>query len=106
MQSGAFFLGQFRSGRDAFFRRPAPPHPGGIPHLPDAITREAYSQEVSSLGFWPGNAAAPRHSSIPMRILSHRVSPGKDATGRGFLHPQLHEFILPYDEVRSAEITR
>ena len=59
MQPGPFFLGQLRSGCNAFFGTAAPPHPGGIPHLPDAVTREAYSQEVSSAGFWPGNAAMP-----------------------------------------------
>ena len=37
-----------------FSGRPAPPHPGGIPNLPDSVTREAYSHEVSSAGFWPG----------------------------------------------------
>ncbi len=40
-----------------FSGRPAPPHPGGIPHLPDWVTREAYSHEVSSCGFWPGGGA-------------------------------------------------
>ena len=46
-----FFWGSFDLAVTRFSGRPAPPHPGGIPHLPDAITREAYSQEVSSLGF-------------------------------------------------------
>ena len=41
-----------------FSGRPAPPHPGGIPGLPDRITREAYSHEVSSAGFWPGGVTA------------------------------------------------
>ncbi len=35
-----------------FSGRKAPPHPGGLPGLPDRITREAYSHEVSSAGFW------------------------------------------------------
>src|SRR5439155_23431760 len=54
-----FFWGSFDLAVTRFSVRPSPPHPGGIPHLQDAITREAYSQEVSSLGFWRGNAAAP-----------------------------------------------
>ncbi|HEY2614617.1 MAG TPA: DUF5996 family protein, partial [Chthoniobacterales bacterium] len=54
-----FFWGSFDLAVTRFSGRPAPPHPGGVPHLPDAITREAYSQEVSSLGFWPGNATMP-----------------------------------------------
>src|SRR5262249_23761035 len=57
---GRLFFVWAGSGRGVrlFGGRPPPPHPGGVPHLPDAITREAYSQEVSSLGFWPGNTAA------------------------------------------------
>ncbi|PYI50595.1 MAG: hypothetical protein DMC62_08810, partial [Verrucomicrobia bacterium] len=49
-----FFWDSFDLAVTRFSGRPAPPHPGGVPHLPDAIAREAYSQEVSSLGFWPG----------------------------------------------------
>ena len=55
-----FFWGSFDLAVTRFSGRQAPPHPGGIPHLPDAITREAYSQEVSSLGFWPGADAMPQ----------------------------------------------
>ena len=54
-----FFWGSFDLAVTRFSGRPAPPHPGGIPHLPDTVTREAYAQEVSSVGFWPGNAASP-----------------------------------------------
>src|SRR5262249_10177362 len=52
-----FFWGSFDLAVTRFSGRAAPPHPGGIPHLPDMVTREAYSQEVSSVGFWPGSAA-------------------------------------------------
>ena len=54
-----FFWGSFDLAVTRFSGRQAPPHPGGVPHLPDVVAREAYSQEVSSLGFWPGNAAMP-----------------------------------------------
>ena len=54
-----FFWGSFDLAVTRFSGRRAPQHPGGVPHLPDAITREAYSHEVSSLGFWPGNEAMP-----------------------------------------------
>ncbi|HEV2865210.1 MAG TPA: DUF5996 family protein, partial [Allosphingosinicella sp.] len=54
-----FFWGSFDLAVTRFSGRPAPLHPGGIPHLPDAVTREAYSHEVSSAGFWPGGAGAP-----------------------------------------------
>jgi hypothetical protein len=87
-----------------FSGRAAPQHPGGIPHLPDAITREAYSQEVSSLGFWPGNAASPTPIFYsyaypePAGFAEAKVRP--DAA---VYLSQLHEFILPYDAVRTAD---
>ena len=49
-----FFWGSFDLAVTRFSGRPAPRHPGGVPNLPDAVTREAYSHEVSSAGFWPG----------------------------------------------------
>lgn len=51
-----FFWGSFDLAVTRFSGRPAPRHPGGIPNLPDAVTREAYSHEESSAGFWPGGA--------------------------------------------------
>ncbi|HEX3406583.1 MAG TPA: DUF5996 family protein, partial [Caulobacteraceae bacterium] len=51
-----FFWGAADLAVTRFSGRRAPLHPGGIPHLPDAVTREAYSHEVSSAGFWPGDA--------------------------------------------------
>jgi hypothetical protein len=87
-----------------FSGRAAPQHPGGIPHLPDAITREAYSQEVSSLGFWPGNAASP---TPIFYSYAYPEPPGfADAKVRpdaAVYLSQLHEFILPYDAVRTAD---
>jgi Family of unknown function (DUF5996) len=49
--------GSFDLAVTRFSGRAAPPHPGGVPNLPDAVTGEAYSHEVSSAGFWPGGAA-------------------------------------------------
>jgi hypothetical protein len=72
--------------------------------LPDAITREAYSQEVSSLGFWPGNSAMPTPVFYsyaypePQGFAEAKVRP--DAA---VYEPKLREFILPYDAVRYAE---
>jgi Family of unknown function (DUF5996) len=99
-----FFWGSFDLAVTRFSGRPAPPHPGGIPHLPDAITREAYSQEVSSLGFWPGN------DQIPTALFYSYAYPSPDGFAQAKVkpaaasfHPQLREFVLPYDEVRGAE---
>jgi hypothetical protein len=99
-----FFWGSFDLAVTRFSGRPAPPHPGGVPHLPDEITREAYSQEVSSLGFWPGNAAAP----TPLFYsYAYPEPPGfaqaKIRPDAAFYEAKLREFILPYDAVRSAE---
>jgi hypothetical protein len=99
-----FFWGSFDLAVTRFSGRLAPPHPGGVPHLPDAITREAYSQEVSSLGFWPGNAAAPTPIFYsyaypePPGFAETKIQP--DAA---FYQPNLREFILPYDAVRTAQ---
>src|SRR3954451_19886308 len=52
------FWGSFDLAVTRFSGRPAPLPPGGVPGLPDAVTREAYSHEVSSAGFWPGGSGA------------------------------------------------
>jgi hypothetical protein len=98
-----FFWGSFDLAVTRFSGRVAPPHPGGIPHLPDAITREAYSQEVSSLGFWPGNDAVPEAIFYsyaypePQRFAQSTVKPEAAS-----YNSQLKEFVLPYDAVRTA----
>ncbi len=99
-----FFWGSFDLAVTRFSGRQAPPHPGGVPHLPDAITREAYSQEVSSLGFWPGNAAAP---TPIFYSYAYPEPPGfaevKIQPDAAFYEPKLREFILPYDAVHTAQ---
>jgi hypothetical protein len=98
-----FFWGSFDLAVTRFSGRPAPPHPGGVPHLPDEVTREAYSQEVSSLGFWPGNAAAP---TPVFYSYAYPEPPGfseaKVLPATATYNAQLREFILPYDAVRTA----
>ena len=86
-----------------FSGRPAPPHPGGIPNLPDRVTREAYSHEVSSAGFWAGGGAIayPAYYSYaypePPGFASAAVGPRE-----AFYSTDLHECILPYDVVRTS----
>jgi hypothetical protein len=98
-----FFWGSFDLAVTRFSGRPAPEHPGGVPHLPDWVAREAYSHEVSSCGFWPGNEALPYPAfyayayPAPAGFDKANVSPAA-----AFYHSGLHEFILPYDEVREA----
>ena len=59
VQPRTLLLGFRGSGGHAIFRASAPEHPGGVPNLPDWVTREAYSHEVSSCGFWPGGGSIP-----------------------------------------------
>ena len=98
-----FFWGSFDLAVTRFSGRPAPRHPGGVPHLPDAVACEAYSHEVSSAGFWPGGGAIdyPAFYSYaypePAGFRTASVKP--DAA---FFSEQLGEFILPYDAVRTS----
>lgn len=97
-----FFWGSFDLAVTRFSGRAAPPHPGGVPGLPDDVTREAYSHEVSSAGFWPGSDAYPQAAFYS---YAYPEPPGfRDAAvtpGAGF-DTTLGEFILPYDAVRGA----
>lgn len=98
-----FFWGSFDLAVTRFSGRAAPPHPGGIPHLSDEVTREAYAQEVSSLGFWPGNAEHPEPVFYsyaypePKGFADAGVQPDTASYSS-----QLHEFVLPYEAVRTA----
>jgi hypothetical protein len=98
-----FFWGSFDLAVTRFSGRPAPIHPGGVPHLPDPITREAYSHEVSSAGFWPGGAmgGAPIFYSYaypaPDGFAAARVEPQAARWDEG-----LGEFVLDYEAVRAA----
>jgi hypothetical protein len=98
-----FFWGSFDLAVTRFSGRRAPLHPGGIPHLPDTVVREAYSHEVSSAGFWPGGGAIdyPAFYSYaypaPAGFAAAKVKPAA-----AFFHQELGEFLLPYDAVRTA----
>jgi hypothetical protein len=97
-----FFWGSFDLAVTRFSGRPAPLHPGGVPSLPDAVAREAYSHEVSSAGFWPGNDVFPQAAFYsyaypePGGFRDARLPPG------AYFERALGEFILPYDSVRTA----
>ena len=97
------FWGSFDLAVTRFSGRPAPRHPGGVPHLPDAVAVEAYSHEVSSAGFWPGGGGPVDYAAFysyaapsPEGLASEPVHPG------GW-DPQLGYFILKYDDVRALE---
>lgn len=97
------FWGSFDIAVTRFSGRPAPLHPGGIPALPDNVTREAYSHEVSSAGFWPGGGP------IDFPAFYSYAYPAPDGFAGAHVEPEaayfdktLGEFLLPYDAVRSA----
>ena len=98
-----FFWGSFDLAVTRFSGRPAPQHPGGVPHLPDVVTREAYSHEVSSLGFWPGNEAMPEPVFYSYAYPEPRgFSDAKVRPAAASYNPQLKEFVLRYDDMRNA----
>jgi hypothetical protein len=96
-----FWWGSFDLAVSLFSGRLAPPHPGGMPGLPDRIAREAYSHEVTSLGFWAGGVmpAEPFFYSYiypePAGYRDAGIAHGHFDTGYG-------EYVLPYVEVRDA----
>jgi uncharacterized protein DUF5996 len=97
-----FFWGSFDLAVTRFSGRPAPEHPGGVPNLPDSVTREAYSHEVSSCGFWPGggNMEAAFYAYAypePRGFKDYPIGPNG-----AFYNPDMREFFLPYDAVRQA----
>jgi hypothetical protein len=97
-----FFWGSFDLAVTRFSGRPAPRHPGGVPGLPDPVTREAYSHEVSSAGFWPGNEAFPQASFYSYAYPEPAGFRGRSVTHGAHFDATLGEFILPYDTVRGA----
>jgi hypothetical protein len=87
-----------------FSGRTAPPHPGGIPNCPDWITREAYSHEVSSCGFWAGGGPVPYavfYSYSYTEPAGFADAPVKPSAA--FYSGELREFLLPYDAVRTSD---
>ena len=98
-----FFWGSFDLAVTRFSGEPAPEHPGGVPNLPDDVAKEAYNQEVSSAGFWPGAGLGyPAFYSYayptPTGFKDAPVQPEQ-----AFFHTELGEFVLPYEAVREAE---
>jgi hypothetical protein len=98
------FWGSFDLAVTRFSGRAAPLHPGGVPALPDTVTREAYSHQVSSAGFWAGGGGAidfPAFYSYayPVPVGFAEARSGPDAA---YFNKSLGEFLLPYDAVRRS----
>jgi hypothetical protein len=99
-----FFWGSFDLAVSRFSGREAPLHPGGVPNLPDWVVQEAYSHEVSSCGFWPGNDAVPFAAFYtyiypePENFKNSAVKPVN-----AYYDGNLKEFLLPYKEVQQSD---
>lgn len=94
---GAFDLAVSR-----YSGRTAPPHPGGMPGLPDRVTREAYSHEVTSGGFWAGGVTAAEpffYSYIYPEPSGYRSA----NVAHGHFDETFGEYVLPYAEVRASD---
>ncbi len=96
-----FFWGAFDLAVTRFSGRPAPRHPGGVPHCPDWVMEQAYSAEVSSCGYWPGGAGEGIFYAYaypePVGFREQHPRPGASYFDR-----DLAEFVLPYASVRGA----
>lgn len=99
-----FFWGAFDVAVTRFSGRKAPLHQGVMPNMPQAVMQEAYSQEVSSVGFWPGSDASP----LPVFYAYAYPSPAdygkqKVLPAEAFWSDDMGEFFLKYDDVRVSE---
>ena len=94
-----FFWGSFDLAVTFFSGRPSPQPPDA-----DSITREAYSHEVISFGFWPGDL------NFPSAAFYSYTKPAPQGIDKQTIRPEaaywdtkMGEFILKYDDVRAAQ---
>lgn len=97
-----FFWGSFDLAVTRFSGRDAPRHPGGFPGLPDAVTREAYSHEEASAGFWPGSAAYPRPAFYAYAYPAPDGYAEAEVPAPARFDATLGEWLLDYDDVRAS----
>jgi Family of unknown function (DUF5996) len=96
-----FWWGSFDLASSVFSGRKAPAHPGGVPGLPDRITREAYSREVVSVGFWAGGVV-PAEPFFYSYIYPAPDGYRKAKVAHGRFDETFGEYVLPYAEVRAS----
>jgi hypothetical protein len=99
-----FFWGSFDLAASRFSGRRAPTHPGGAPNCANWVMEEAYSHEVSSAGFWPGDDAFPEailYSYAYPEPQGFAAAPVAPAEAR--YDTTLREFVLPYERLRLLE---
>jgi hypothetical protein len=98
-----FFWGSFDLAVTRFSGHTAPPPKGKTPNVAGWVMAEAYSHEVASCGFWPGNGGYGRAAFY---VYAYPEPEGygdtRLQTGGAFYDTNLGQFILPYDDVRQA----
>ena len=100
-----FWWGSFDLACTRFSGRTAPPHPGGVPNLPDRVTRESYSHECTSAGWWPGTKGSPvaEPAFYAYAYPEPAGCPEAPIAPEGARYDMaLHEWVLPYEVVRRA----
>jgi hypothetical protein len=98
-----FWWGSFDLSCTRFSGRAAPPHPGGVPNCPDYVSREAYSHECISAGWWPGGGAVDEPAFYAYAYPEpDGASTAAIQPSAAFYHPTLREWIMPYEAVRTA----
>lgn len=97
------FWGAFDLAVTRFSGNPAPLHQGGMPNMPLEVMQEAYSQEVSSAGFWPGS------KDFPTPVFYAYAYPSGEGFGEqkvlpkeAFYSAEMGEFFLKYENVQKA----
>jgi Family of unknown function (DUF5996) len=97
-----FFWGSFDLAVSRFSGRRAPERPGA-----DRVTREAYSHEVISAGFWPGGGAVTDTAFYAYAAPEPAGYGGRDVRpAKAFYNEEMHEFFLNYEDVRTSESPR
>ncbi|MEO1450278.1 MAG: DUF5996 family protein [Bacteroidota bacterium] len=98
------FWGAFDLAVTRFSGNPAPLHQGGMPNMPLEVMQEAYSQEVSSAGFWPGSKDFPFPAFY---AYAYPSDPGfgeqKVLPKEAFYSAEMGEFFLKYEDVQQAD---
>lgn len=100
-----FWWGAFDMACTRFSGRRAPQHPGGVPNLADRVTREAYSHECISAGWWPGTIGGAVHEPAFYAYVYPEPPGCPEAQiwpAEGRYDESLHEWVLPYETVRTA----
>jgi len=98
------FWGAFDLAVTRFSGNSAPLHPGGMPNMPLAVMQEAYSQEVSSAGFWPGSKDSPLPVFYAYAYPSDsKFGEQKVAPSEAFYSAEMGEFFLKYEDVQKSD---